>query len=206
MIRVLSFVIAVFSAGVLQAETASNTLPKAILAPAEEAELASFLWKNRLIVVFADSNADPRFVEQVELLAERSSDLAERDVIIVLDANPAAKTALREKFRPRGFMLMLIGKDGQVYLRKPLPWNVREISRSIDKLPQRQQEVRDRRERAPKRCHAGKMQSFLEDTRSAMHCPLAYIPSETQARATRGDTRAKCVDPCNPLLARSQPK
>ena len=146
MIRVLSFVIAVFSAGVLQAETASNTLLKAILAPAEEAELASFLWKNRLIVVFADSNADPRFVEQVELLAERSSDLAERDVIIVLDANPAAKTALREKFRPRGFMLMLIGKDGQVYLRKPLPWNVREISRSIDKLPQRQQEVRDRRE------------------------------------------------------------
>ena len=146
MIRVLSFVIAVFSAGFLQAETASNTLLKAILAPAEEAELASFLWKNRLIVVFADSNADPRFVEQVELLAERSSDLAERDVIIVLDANPAAKTSLREKFRPRGFMLMLIGKDGQVYLRKPLPWNVREISRSIDKLPQRQQEVRDRRE------------------------------------------------------------
>ena len=146
MIRVLSFVIAVFSAGFLQAETASNTLPKAILAPAEEAELASFLWKNRLIVVFADSNADPRFVEQVELLAERSSELAERDVIIVLDTNPAAKSALREKFRPRGFMLMLIGKDGQVYLRKPLPWNVREISRSIDKLPQRQQEVRDRRE------------------------------------------------------------
>jgi len=146
MIRVLSFVIAVFSAGFLQAETASNTLLKAILAPAEEAELASFLWKNRLIVVFADSNADPRFVEQVELLAERSSELAERDVIIVLDTNPAAKSALREKFRPRGFMLMLIGKDGQVYLRKPLPWNVREISRSIDKLPQRQQEVRDRRE------------------------------------------------------------
>ena len=146
MIRVLSFVIAVFSAGILQAESASNTLPKAILAPPEEAELASFLWKNRLIVVFADSNADPRFVEQVELLAERSSELAERDVIIVLDTNPAAKSALREKFRPRGFMLMLIGKDGQVYLRKPLPWNVREISRSIDKLPQRQQEVSDRRE------------------------------------------------------------
>jgi hypothetical protein len=146
MIRVLSFVIAVFSVGVLQAETASNTLPKTILAPAEGADLASFLWKNRLIVVFADSSADPRFVEQVELLAERSSDLGERDVLIVLDANPAAQTALREKFRPRGFMLILIGKDGQVYLRKPLPWNVREISRSIDKLPQRQQEVRDRRE------------------------------------------------------------
>lgn len=146
MIRVLSFVIAVLSAGFLQAETASKTLPEDMLSPAAEAELASFLWKNRLIVVFAESDADPRFVEQVELLAERSSDLAERDVIIVLDTDPAAQTALRQKFRPRGFMLMLIGKDGQVYLRKPLPWSVREISRSIDKLPQRQQEVRDRRE------------------------------------------------------------
>ncbi|WP_366915545.1 DUF4174 domain-containing protein [uncultured Lentibacter sp.] len=108
--------------------------------------MSLFLWTNRLVIVFADSAADPRFNEQVALLAERSSELAERDVKVILDTDPAAKTALRQKFRPRGFMLMLVGKDGQVYLRKPLPWSVREISRSIDKLPQRQQEIRDRRE------------------------------------------------------------
>ena len=49
----------------------------------------------------------------------------------------------RRKFRPRGFMLTLIGKDGEVELRKPFPWDVREISRSIDKMPLRQQEIRD---------------------------------------------------------------
>ena len=41
---------------------------------------------------------------------------------------------------------VLIGKDGTVYLRKPFPWSVREISRSIDKMPLRQQEIRDRRD------------------------------------------------------------
>ena len=42
-------------------------------------------------------------------------------------------------------MLVIIGKDGSVKQRKPLPWNVRELSRSIDKMPLRQQEMRDRR-------------------------------------------------------------
>ena len=31
--------------------------------------------------------------------------------------------------------------DGQVKLRKPLPWDVRELTRSIDKMPLRQQEI-----------------------------------------------------------------
>jgi hypothetical protein len=40
-------------------------------------------------------------------------------------------------------MMVLVGKDGQIKLRKPLPWDVREISRVIDKTPLRQQELRD---------------------------------------------------------------
>ncbi|NCX58295.1 MAG: DUF4174 domain-containing protein, partial [Rhodobacteraceae bacterium] len=40
-----------------------------------------------------------------------------------------------------GFAFVLIGKDGQVKLRKPSPWNIREIARVIDKMPIRQQEI-----------------------------------------------------------------
>jgi hypothetical protein len=36
-------------------------------------------------------------------------------------------------------------KDGTIYLRKPSPWDVREIGRTIDKLPMRQDEIRERR-------------------------------------------------------------
>ncbi|MFY0692117.1 MAG: DUF4174 domain-containing protein [Paracoccaceae bacterium] len=110
-----------------------------------EATLEEFLWLKRPVVVFADTPADPRFREQMELLGARLDALADRDVVILTDTDPAAKSALRMKLRPRGFMLVLIGKDGGVKLRKPAPWDVRELGRVIDKMPMRQQELRDRR-------------------------------------------------------------
>ena len=109
------------------------------------ATLEDFRWFARPLVVFADSENDPRFIQQMEYIAEDGLRLAERDVIVVVDTNPAANSAIRKELRPRGFMLVLIGKDGFKYLRKPLPWDVREISRSIDKMPLRQQELKDSR-------------------------------------------------------------
>ncbi len=109
------------------------------------ATLEDFHWFARPLIVFADSENDPRFIQQMEYIAEDALRLAERDVIVVVDTDPAAKSAIRQELRPRGFMLVLIGKDGSKYLRKPFPWDVREISRSIDKLPLRQQELKDMR-------------------------------------------------------------
>lgn len=108
-------------------------------------DLASFLWRARPIVIFADTDADPRFQQQLDLLAQGREELAERDVVVITDTSPDSLTAIREQLRPRGFMLAIIGKDGTVLIRKPLPWNIREITRNIDKLPSRQQEIIDRR-------------------------------------------------------------
>ncbi|MDH5797637.1 MAG: DUF4174 domain-containing protein [Paracoccaceae bacterium] len=116
--------------------------------PAEDIVLGDFLWLNRLIVVFANTDRDPNFREQLELLAARPVDLLDREVIIVTDTDPANPSALREELRPRGFGWVLIDKDGVIKLRKPTPWHVREIVRSIDKTELRQQEVRDRQEAA----------------------------------------------------------
>lgn len=109
----------------------------------EEADLKEFLWMNRPLIVFADTPADPRFIQQMAYIEARLDALAERDVIVLTDTNPKANGTLRKQLRPRGFMLVLIGKDGTKYLRKPFPWDVREITRVIDKLPMRQQEIRD---------------------------------------------------------------
>lgn len=106
---------------------------------------ADFIWIARPIVVFAQSPNDPMFDEQIGLLTERIDELALRDVIVIADTDPETPSALRTALRPRGFMLAIIGKDGRIELRKPAPWDVREISRSIDKMPLRQQEIRDRR-------------------------------------------------------------
>lgn len=111
---------------------------------AHEVSLDDFLWVARPVVVFAQSDRDPAFRRQMDLLSARADELAERDVVIIVDTSPDEPSDIRRKLRPRGFMLTLIGKDGGVKLRKPFPWDVRELSRSIDKMPIRQQEIRDR--------------------------------------------------------------
>ena len=116
-----------------------------------EINLTEVKWKKRPVVVFADTVDDPAFAEQMELLQARQEELRERDVVVITDTDPAARSDLRLKLRPRGFMLVLIGKDGGVKLRKPFPWDVREITRSIDKMPMRQREIREEKEAAGSR-------------------------------------------------------
>ncbi len=110
---------------------------------AAEVDLGEFKWVARPVVVFADAPLDPAFQRQLELLTARQDELVERDVVIITDTDPGDRSEIRTKLRPRGFMLTLIGKDGGVKLRKPFPWDVRELSRSIDKMPMRKQEIRD---------------------------------------------------------------
>jgi hypothetical protein len=107
----------------------------------DEVDLDALKWKKRPVVVFADSAADPAFVEQMSLLREREDALRERDVLVISDTDPSALSDLRKKLRPRGFMLAILSKEGQVILRKPFPWDVREITRSIDKQPLRKRET-----------------------------------------------------------------
>ena len=126
------------------AETESNAPEEVLFQDGSTAELGGYLWVKRPLVIFADTDRDPRFIQQMELLNALPQELIERDVVVLTDTNPAARSALRTKLRPRGFMLVLIGKDGNPYLRKPFPWDVRAISASIDKMPMRQQEIRDR--------------------------------------------------------------
>lgn len=139
------------------AETAPDPVTEVVNEPVAEAAdapalpivdsadvtLDDFLWVKRPIVVFADAAADPRFVEQMRFLEADIEELLLRDVVVMTDTDRKSGSTLRKKLRPRGFMLALIDKDGEVKLRKPAPWTVREITRSIDKWPTRQQEIRE---------------------------------------------------------------
>jgi hypothetical protein len=127
-------------------------LPLSSVAAAEEAQgfvpaqaadvvMADLLYVKRPIAIFADSPNDPAFIRQLELIARDPASLEARDVIVVVDTDPAARTEWRQKLRPRGFSLVLLDKDLKPVIRKPLPWEVREIVNAIDKFPLRRQEV-----------------------------------------------------------------
>jgi hypothetical protein len=117
--------------------------PDGMIMSADDANLSDFKWKKRVLVVFGESRFEPQYAQQMEYIRERRDALARRDVVVLTDTAADGGSALREELRPHGFMLVLVGKDGNIYLRKPLPWTVREISNSIDKLPIRQKEMRE---------------------------------------------------------------
>lgn len=140
-------IVALIATSVPAQNTGEPGLPVEILVAADT-DLNEFKWKKRPVIVFADSADDPAFIEQMELLTRSALDLAVRDVVVIVDTDPEARSAIRLKMRPRGFMLTLVGKDGNIKLRKPFPWDVREITRSIDKMPMRQREIRDAKDEA----------------------------------------------------------
>ena len=103
--------------------------------------MADVIWAARPLVIFADSPLDPIFAQQMKLLRAGQAIVQDRDMIIIVDTDPSAKTIIRETLHPKGFNWALIGKDGMVKLRKPFAWDMRELSRVIDKMPIRQQEM-----------------------------------------------------------------
>lgn len=111
---------------------------------AADVVLADLMFLRRPVVVFADSPNDPTFIRQMQLIERDLAALAQRDVALIVDTDPAAKSELRQRLRPRGFSLVLMDKDLRPVIRKPLPWDVREIVAAIDKFPLRRQELLER--------------------------------------------------------------
>jgi hypothetical protein len=125
-------------------EPAAQETPAVGPIAAADVVLDELMFLRRPVVVFADSPADPTFIRQMQLIERDLPALDQRDVVVIVDTDPAAKSAIRQKLRPRGFSLVLMEKDLKPVIRKPLPWDVREIVAAIDKFPLRRQEMLER--------------------------------------------------------------
>lgn len=126
---------------VAQAQEPAQPAVAAVQISDAQPDLEALLWIARPLVVFADSENDPRFVQQMAMLDGLMADLEERRVVVLVDTDPAANGPLRRALRPRGFGIVLIDTDGSVVQRRPAPTTVRELSNLIDRLPSRRQET-----------------------------------------------------------------
>ena len=117
------------------ADEAPVVVPVFAPVPASEVVEADLLFLRRPVIIFADSPNDPAFVRQMQLLERYYPQFEVRDVILITDTDPANPSSLRKKLHPRGFSLVLMDKDWRPMIRKPLPWEGREIVNSIDKMP-----------------------------------------------------------------------
>ena len=96
-------------------------------------DIKDLIWEKRPVLVFSNSHLDPNLKQQIKMFASDPDALSSRDVKVFVDDKPEPNSNLRKRFRPKGFLIILIGKDGQIKLRKNSPWSARELTRIIDK-------------------------------------------------------------------------
>ncbi|WP_138470160.1 DUF4174 domain-containing protein [Poseidonocella sp. HB161398] len=110
-------------------------------APASEAALERYRGDSRPILVFAPDAADPRYQAQIEALEAAAEELAERDMVVLADTDPAAGSELRRGIGAEDAALLLVGKDGGVKLRAAAPVSAQEIIDLVDGMPMRRREA-----------------------------------------------------------------
>jgi hypothetical protein len=127
-------------------------------AAAQTIDLSQYLWKNRLLFIFAPNRSHPRLDALHRALSAQAAQVSDRDLVIfeILESGPSrvdtavidSETArvLRERFNPArvDFKVVLVGKDGGVKLDRSDQTNLKDIFALIDAMPMRREEMRQK--------------------------------------------------------------
>ena len=119
--------------------------------------IASHKWENRVLIFSASSPTNVGYRRQEQLLSKGKRGMKERDLIIYKlyddhwldhqgeELSKDEAIAIRSAYDlPEGkFMVVLVGKDGKVKMRKNDIISTREIFALIDSMPMRKQEIKD---------------------------------------------------------------
>lgn len=104
------------------------------------ADLADLKWKSRVLVLLAESAADPRLVEQRARLEREAAGMKERDLVVLQEVTSGP---LHTRFGVRaGFAAVLIGKDGGEKWRATDNFDPQEVFALIETMPMRARERR----------------------------------------------------------------
>ena len=109
--------------------------------------LAGYLWRSRVVVIFAPGPEDKHLTQQKHIISRMGSGAAERDLAIVEILGPTAEAdtmRCRLETPGSGFQVVLVGKDGGVKLRSAQPLAADTLMNTIDAMPMRRQEMQRR--------------------------------------------------------------
>lgn len=110
-----------------------------------DADLASYKWKNRVLVILAPSDSDPNLEEQRASAAASAAGFSERDLIVVTEIGVEGPIHRKYGFRRSDFQVLLIGKDGRSKLQWPKPVSSEVVFSAIDQMPMRRDEMSKRK-------------------------------------------------------------
>lgn len=118
--------------------------------------LSKHRWKDRLVIILADSPKSPKFLLQLEELKQKEEGLNERKIFVYRVLPDQFTTGLEEGSSWRestqfynsmsvaesSFEVVLIGLDGGVKLRRVDPLSCEDLFSIIDGMPMRKAEIK----------------------------------------------------------------
>ncbi|NDV99222.1 DUF4174 domain-containing protein [Salipiger sp. PrR002] len=111
--------------------------------PAEQRDLQDMRWDKRPVLLFAPSESDATYSQQMALFRQAEAELRDRDIVVLSDLRPDQPSPLRQGFSPGGFKLVLVGKDGGVKLEEDAVLYPEQLFAVIDRMPMRRNEMND---------------------------------------------------------------
>jgi len=103
-------------------------------------ELNQYLWKNRIILTFADDEDHPDLIKLKVEMKENKCEILNRD-LLHFHFNNDGKTGNLTTKSDRSFRILLLGKDGGIKYESKRSVSLIHLFELIDPMPMRQDEM-----------------------------------------------------------------
>ena len=122
--------------GILLLSFMAIMIPKAL----QRIELNQYLWKNRIILTFADDEDHPDLIKLKVEMIENNCEILNRDLLHFHFSNEE-KTGNHKTTNDQSFIILLIGKDGGIKYESNQYISLIQLFELIDLMPMRQDEM-----------------------------------------------------------------
>jgi len=107
-------------------------------------ELSRYLWKNRIILTFADDEDHPDLIKLKAEIKENDCEFLNRDLLHFHFSNDH-KIGNITTTNDQSFRILLIGKDGGIKYESNRSVSLIQLFKVIDSMPMRQDEMQHER-------------------------------------------------------------
>lgn len=126
--------------------------------PTAPTSMDAYLWSNRPLLIFAPAPDETILAGQRAALSDYREDLLDRDMVVIevvgdrvaidgQERTSLTAAELRKRYRVRddAAIVLLVGKDGGVKIREDSALSALTLFGTIDAMPMRRREMRERR-------------------------------------------------------------
>ena len=103
-------------------------------------ELNQYLWKNRIILTFAEDEHHPHLIKLKAEMKKNDCEILNRDLLHFHFSNDGKTGNLTTK-NDQSYRILLIGKDGGIKYESNRPVSLIQLFELIDSMPMRQDEM-----------------------------------------------------------------